>query len=192
MKAAFVITDYFIKQNWIRSEDGPWFRYGLEKRMSTLIIFIPAFLLGIYLSDFWATAVFFCSFFYLRSYTNGFHASSVQRCFICSIILEVIFLQFVQPQLSKNSTLLWIVYFISLTLILLFAPYRHPNIPLTKEELLACRKIVVQRIFILSGIIGFTWIFRLRRITCSIINGLAMAAFLLGLAYIIKGRTEHE
>lgn len=192
MKVTSKITDYFIQQNWICAEDGPWFRYGLEKRLSTLIIFIPAFLLAVLLSGFWAAAAFFFSFFYLRSYTNGFHASSIHRCFILSIVLEVIFLRFIQPEISRNAPLLWTVYSMSLTSIFLFAPYRHPNMPLTTEQLLACKKTVIQRIVILSSLIAITWIYKLRVITCSIINGIALAAFLLGLAYIIRGSKSHE
>ena len=192
MKVASIITDYFIQQNWICSEDGPWFRYGIEKRFATIIVFIPTFLLAIQLSGFFAATAFFFSFFYLRSYTNGFHASSVYLCFFFSVILEVIFLQFLKPQLCRNHFLLWVVCFISLALILLLAPCQHPNMPLTREEVLACRKIVVRRTLILSTLIGFTWILQLRVITYSVITGIAMVAFLLGLAHIISGRKSHE
>lgn len=192
MKVVSIITNCFIRHNWIAPEDAPWFCYGLEKRLSTLIIFLPTFGLAVYFLNFCGAVAFFFSFFYLRSYTNGFHASSVQACFIFSIVLEIIFLHLVFPYICRSNIFSWSVYLVSLSLILVLAPYNHPQMALSENELLACRQIVVRRIFILSAGVGFTWIWGLRKITHATITGVALATFLLCLAYIIKGRNSHE
>lgn len=192
MRVTSWITEYFIRHNWLETDDAPWFRYGLEKRLSTTIIFIPFLGIAIYLSNFWIALSFFFSFFYLRKYINGFHAPTVQACFISTIVLEVVFLRFIFPYLSHHSILSLAIYLISLSIIVFLAPYKDPHLMLTEHEYQACRKTAMRRVWVVSVMIIFAWILNLQEVAHAMTTGIALAALLLCLAYIIKGRTSYE
>lgn len=192
LRIATYITEYFVQHNWIEPEEMDLFHYSVEKRCSTLIVFVPAFLLAVYLTSVLSAITFFLSFSYLRLYTNGFHAKSIHGCFVFSIVLEVVFLGFIYPIIRTAPMFSLVVCTISLTIILLLAPYDHPNMSLTSDELSACHHIVVHRVITVFLGVSFIWILNLSTIACSVITGIAMVAFLLCLAYIQKGRKLND
>ena len=87
----FIVT-LCIRKNIIKEENIAWFRYGLEKRIVTLVVGIPFVLMGIAISNIWTALSFFLSFFFLRTRMNGYHAKSILGCLICSLALELLFL----------------------------------------------------------------------------------------------------
>lgn len=64
---------YCVDHHIVSAESTSWLRYGLEKRLYTLLVFIPFLIVSIHLSDFVVSTIYIFSFFYLRSMTSGFH-----------------------------------------------------------------------------------------------------------------------
>lgn len=188
LEIAINITKFFVKKRWIEPEQSSWFCYCIEKKLLTTFISIPAFGLALYLAGFWPSIIFFGSYFYLRSYANGFHANSPLICFILSLILEIFFLGIVYPAVTAFPLLSWILNGINLILIILLAPFNHPKMHLTTEELKGCRKILIRRVVVLLFLIYFMWIIKFRLFFYSLTTGFAMVVFLLTLAYIIESK----
>lgn len=176
------ISDYFLRHGLIRQEDLAMFRYCLEKRIFSVIVFIPLIILGIVWTNVFTTIAFLGAFSYLRSTTNGFHAKKVVTCFFFSILIEFILFRFVIPLLTPTS--IFVSLFISMISILLLAPYNHPNMALTSDEICACRTLSRKRVFhlliafLISNLLSWT------DISIGLFLGIALVSVLLCLAYI--------
>lgn len=177
-----VLSDFCIRHEIITSEDLPMFRYCVEKRFYSAVVFLPLFLLGIIWTNFATTVAFLGAFSYLRSTTNGLHAKSPGTCFIFSILIEFILFKFVIPLLNKPNVI--VALCISFFIVFLLAPYNHPNMDLTPDEIDACRASsrirMVQLLFILliSSVLAWT------DFTIGLFLGIALVSVLLILAYI--------
>ena len=92
MKCIKNLTNYCVEKGIIAEDKSEWFQYGIERRLISILIGCPFFVLALILTDFSVSASFFLSFYYLRSRTNGFHAKSVHACLIISLLCEFFFL----------------------------------------------------------------------------------------------------
>ncbi len=184
------IIAYSLKNGIVSEDNIPWFRYGIEKRLTTTIVMIPFFLLAVLLTNFSVACVFLLCFYLLRSRMNGYHANKFIHCLIHSLLLEITCLLLVYPILNHLSvyTLSIICFF----LIFILAPYNHPNMHLNKEELYACKissRIRISCITVCNIIICALGFLDYAK---GIILGTMMAVYLLCLAYLRKGGTDNE
>ena len=128
-KIVFLCTEH----NVVTSEQTPWLRYALEKRISTIIVSVPFYFISYLLSSFETATSFFLVFYALRARTNGYHAKSVMGCLTTSIILSFLFLGMINSLLTT-----WISsFFVGFGGLVIYrwAPFDHPKMQLTKEEL---------------------------------------------------------
>lgn len=180
------IVSYCIRNDVISASDEIWFRYGIEKRMSTLLGMIPITILAVYLSSFPAAVSFLTSFFLLRRRTSGYHAKTPVGCLCTSILLESLFFLGLYPRL--NAVLMTICGGLSVVVIFFLAPYNHPNMHFTNNELLALRfrgRIVT---LMLLSVATACWNVQLLAIARGLMIGITMAAFSLCLVYFIDWR----
>lgn len=183
------LVELCVAKEIIKPENKDWFRYGIEKRLSTICVGIPFFLLAILLSDFLTATAFFISFFFLRSRINGYHANSIIQCLMVSLGLEILFLGLINPIL--NSAVMGILMTAAVALVFFLAPYNHPNMALTKEEILVCRKSARIRIIVLLLCFVLAACIKQRQLAAGITLGCAMAGGLLCFAYISEWRINH-
>lgn len=177
---------YCIAKNYISSADYLWFKYGLEKRFYTLVVAIPFFFLAVIITNIYTAFAFFICFYCLRSRTNGFHANTVWLCFTLSLLCEVVFLAVINPLLNTVGAL--VLAIASSIIIFILAPYNHPNMHLSTKEIAACRiSARIRSCFILLGVF-VCCILDTPTIAKGCSLGLAMAACLLCLAYILERR----
>lgn len=94
------ITDYCVVHNIVTADQAPWFRYGIAKRLSTLLVSIPLFAIAIFLTSFEASAVYYLSFALIRRRTNGYHARSWLNCLFVSMAIVALFLGIIYPILT--------------------------------------------------------------------------------------------
>ena len=184
------LTDYCLRHDIIAEEDIPWFQYGIEKRVSTVIVGIPVFIVAVLLSDILTATAFYVSFYLLRTRTNGFHASTVWGCLCSSLLCITVFLGILNPILIRPAAVG--LSFAGTVIVFILAPYDHPNMNYTEKELLACKKSSRFRcsaLLIFSILLHF---FDIPKPANGLSLGIAMAAFLLCLAYILNGGTHHE
>lgn len=107
-------TNYCINNKLISRDNEAWFRYGLEKRICTLIVLVPFAIVAINISEFWTALFYMISFYYLRSQTNGYHAKTHWGCFIGSLLLLLFFVFFIEPMLDA----FWILVLVSITVMI--------------------------------------------------------------------------
>lgn len=182
------IVNSCIQRKIITEDDAEWFRYGLEKRLLSIIMSIPFFAIAAALSNFWVASSFFFSFYFLRYRMSGYHAKSVLACTVASLSLEFLFFCIVYPLLNCFAS--GMIMIIVILLVVSLAPYNHPNMNFTDEELLACKKSSRTRlcllvlIFFLALIHNWDWIVKGFALGC------AMASPLLCIAYISEWRIK--
>lgn len=174
-------TDMCVRKGYVTVERAPWLRYALEKRVTFILISVPICILGIILAP-PAMAISFClSFYLLRVRTNGFHARSRIKCFILSLISVGIFLGLLPRVL--NTTIEFTLLVFAATLICKLAPFNHPNMALTKEELTVCAHSAKRRLALLMTAAFLAHIVRFRHLATGIIEGIIMVTMSLVLAY---------
>lgn len=191
LKVVDVITHYCIKEGIVKADDAPWLRYGLEKRIATLLVGIPFFILAFTISNFTCAIAFFITYFYVKKYLGGYHAQTIWKCLLYSLLMELAFL-LIMPRLLISLTFL-VMLAGSVLIVLKLAPYNHPNLHLTKDEVIACRKQGRKRIYISSLVAIVSWLAGLREFAKGCTIGIVMASTLLCLGYINEWRNiQHE
>lgn len=178
------ITSCLLKHDIISENDVDIFRYGLEKRLSTFLIGIPFFLLAVFLIGPLPAGAFFLGFFFLRSKTNGFHAKSTIGCMALSLLMEFVFTIGIFPLLSTIPNIL--IGLLCTVCVFQFAPYVHPNLPLSQAEIAVIRRQARIRVLGLVFTSWLTELFHWDDFSNGIILGMAMDAFVLCLPSLIK------
>lgn len=190
MKPIDSFTNLCLNNGYITQEQALWLRYGLEKRISTFLISIPMLIVGSWISSPVMAVSFYTSFCLLRSRTNGIHAKSFGGCFILSILTEVVFLG-VLPRFWNNVVA--IVLLIASTISIYFlAPYNHPNMDLSSEELVECARSAKRRLFALILFLVVMRILQFNQLAAGVLLGIVMVAVTLTFAYIPKGERQYE
>ena len=185
------LTYYCLNEELIKSEDVPWFKYGLEKRISTIIVGIPFLIIAFLISSFLCAVSFFASYFFVRKYIGGYHAKSVLGCIFFSLLMEIVFLGCL-PYLI-NTPFLSGIHVISIVAVFLLAPYNHPNMHLSLDEITVCKKKGRHRICIATLICLIVQLAEGSEIAKGCTIGIVMAATLLCFGYIFNWRnTYHE
>ena len=180
------IVNYCLKNDIISENQVPWLRYGIEKRLSSIIGLISFTILAVFLSDFWCSVWFIFSFYILRKRINGYHSKTPFGCFCISLTMELLFFKFVYPILTPIIAILVSIFCI--VILLLFAPYNHPNIHYSAEEILALKKSIRHRVSMLSAIFLISFTMQKSSSLQGLTLGMAMAAYMLSLAYITEWR----
>lgn len=181
-----VVINYCNNHGIITINEMPILRYCLEKKIYTFAVTIPIFILCIHLSDIFTSISFIASFYYLRSATGGFHAKNVVHCFIGSIGSVYILFKFIQPLLKPHFC--GITTVVSFYLIWHYAPYNHPNMNFSSDEICACQQrsrkrlcVVIMLMLIISRHHGASRIL-------GIMLGLLLDASLLSAGYLFNFR----
>lgn len=130
-------SDKYVKAEIIDKEMVDWFIYAVEKRVLTVITVSILYLIAALITNTWTAISYLLSFYFLRCRTSGYHANSYLGCLCCSILLEIFFLLILLPVLNKH--IVYILNIVSLIIIFGLAPFNHPNMSMTAEEIRACR-----------------------------------------------------
>lgn len=174
-------TEYCVRKDIISSSEAEWFSYGLVQRCEKLIALCFLFPLGWFFSSFSSSFAFYLSFFLLRTHTNGYHAKTFVGCLLFSVCSECVLFLLIFPNLS-GSVVLWILVLSSIT-IFLFAPYDHPNLHMTKEELAASKHMAMLTVLILDMALILSLSMQFYAFANGLALGLGFTAFLLIVAY---------
>lgn len=180
------LVEHCVKRGYVSEQQAPWLSYALKKHMSSLVATIPILILASLLSTPIAAWSFYFSFSWLRSRTNGIHAKTFQGCLVASLLSVLVFMGLLYQLLIDPVIVVLVLG--SVVIIWVFAPFNHPNMHLTREETLACAISAKRRVVsLLSGALVLR-VLNLQEASTGIILGIAMAAALLALAYLFKGK----
>ncbi len=177
---------YCVQQGIIQKEQLPWFIYGLAKRLSSFLVSIPFFIISLYCTSLECTFSFFAAFYLLRRRTNGYHAQSACACLCISLLLEILLLSIVNSLFSGYFFLFCVTS--SIVLICKLAPFNHPNMNYTEDEIAACRSSAHLYTYILTFLSSVTYVTGLHELAKGLVLGITMTAVLLCMAYIIEWR----
>lgn len=178
------LVNYCVINGYVSEQQAPWLKYGLQKRIIGLIVAIPFILLGILVSNIPLTITYYSCFRFLRCRTNGLHAKTVLGCFLASIICVVFFLGLIAPALN-----FWITYILlagSSAVIFFLAPYKHPNLELSKIEISVCARSSKFRLCTMLFAYLVMTFFKFHCIAKGIVLSIVTTAVMLVLAYILK------
>lgn len=184
------ITEYCVCNGIVDDSNTAWLRYCIEKKVATLLCGIPFLVIAVALSNVVTAISFFVGFYELRRKAGGFHAKTIFGCFFASIFIELVFLGIFSPRLNLIS--ICIITAVDALVFFLLAPYNHPNMHLSNEEVFALKRstrtTVVSLIFVnvFSLVIGFF------SIANGLTTGATMAAAMLCTANINDWRISHE
>lgn len=182
------ITGYCIKNNIITVENEAWLKYGIEKRLSTFIGTIPFTILAIYLTNIPAALSFLVAFKLLRQKISGYHSKTVLGCMCVSLLFELLFLGVIYQCLDLEASMG--VDIICCMIVFSLAPYDHPNMNFSEEEILVLRQNARKAVLMLSILTLICYCNTLSSIAKGLTTGIAMAAFMLCLAYYIDWRNN--
>lgn len=184
MKQIESFVEMCIQKEYVSADDAQWLRYALEKRIASIMAFIPLLIVGLLITNPARLLAFLITFFTLRTRTNGFHAKSVGRCLLYSILGEVFFLR-VLPMVW-NDIIAFIALVLSIMLIWVLAPYNHPNMNLSSEEVIACAQSAKWRLSMLSLAVSVLYIWKQYQFAQGILLGIIMTATTLMMAYCLQ------
>lgn len=173
-----------IQKEYVSQDEAQWLRYALEKRITSTIVFVPLAIIGLLIANPASLFTFLITFLLLRTRTNGFHARSVGRCLLYSILGEVFFLRLL-PTLW-NEIIAFIALTMSIMLIWAYAPYNHPNMDLSSEEVVACARSAKLRLSILVLALCVFYILRQPQLAEGIRMGIILTASTLVMARELK------
>lgn len=189
MKQVDTLVGMCIQKGYVSQDEAPWLRYALERRVTSIIAFVPLLIIGLSITNPARLFAFLITFFLLRTRTNGFHAKSVGRCLLYSIFGEVFFLK-VLPMVW-NDIVAFIALAMSSILIWVLAPYNHPNMDLSSEEVTACANSAKWRLGMLVLSLSILYIWQQENLAEGILLGIVMTASTLATAYCLQ-ETEVE
>lgn len=184
------IVTYCIHNEIISAEDVQWFRYGIEKRIIFLLCTSLLTALVTYLCGVQAAVSFLIGFFMLRERIGGYHAKTPLKCMSISVTMVLLSFGLLYPYLNAGA-----IIFLglgSVAAIFLLAPYNHPNMHFSTEELNSLRPRGRIWAIILHLTAVLLWGIGLHTVARGLIIGITMAAFLLCLAYISDWRNRNE
>lgn len=176
------ISKLCIRHGIIKAEDVPIFRYCMEKRLLSTLLLCPLFFLGIQCASVVTTLSFLGAFSYLRSMTNGYHATKPGTCFVFSVLIELLLFKCVIPRLSIYIVI--VSTLLSSIAIFYLAPYNHPNMDLSHKEIKACRAESRKRLAILLFLLILSTLLSWSEMFVGLFLGIVLVSVLLCLAYI--------
>lgn len=179
-----ILVQKCVNEEYIPQSKAPWLRYVLEKKLSSILISIPFLVFGIFLSRLDTAVAFYIGFCFLRERTNGMHANTIAGCFVLSLLFEYLFLGVLFWRFSMGGVIFLAV--VSSVAIYLYAPYNHPNMGFSEDELRVCSHKAKIRLIIIILLSVLFYLLGQYTIVSGLCLSIAMAAFLLVFAYIIK------
>ncbi len=142
------IADFLVQQQQISEEEWEICQYGYDTLIYSMEQTILLLLFGICLHQIPGTLLYIATYFYIRRFAGGYHASTRLGCTILTLFTYLLSIGLGNaltyfPHFYIVIGFLQIIYYV---LIYQFAPVEHPNKPLTMDQIKRNRR----NIFILS------------------------------------------
>lgn len=147
------LTTYVIKVGVISKESYAVYQYGFQIGLEMLCCFSVSLSIAIYMQMIPEFIVFTGIFMLLRTYAGGVHLDSFGACFTCSVVVQTIVL-LIDSKYSFSILTSWIIIFISIFLVLKFAPVENVNRELDNKEKKHCKRMtekIIIGIFVVAS-----------------------------------------
>ncbi len=134
-KLANSLTHFFVKKKVVSEDEVEAYAYGFEILLSIIVYESIFVLISIFTNTFIPSLGFWISFFFIRTFCGGFHASTYFKCHLMFLANHVLFI-FLYKHLFLLIDHKWVsvfLFFSALT-VFLIAPVDHPNKPFLENE----------------------------------------------------------
>jgi len=142
-------VNYLLRNNAIFEEDRDIFLYGFHSLYSNILSITAILLISILLNQVQQTILYHISFILLRNTAGGFHAKTLLRCFVMSMIIWLLSLWCIQ-HIAKPLVCIWVAGAAKI-IVWKTAPVEHENSPLNefkRRRMKLLSKIVSACLFI--------------------------------------------
>lgn len=150
-----ILTDklvgMLIDEEIITSTEKEVYVYGIHQSLIILSNLAITIILGVISSMIWESIVFMFAYISIRIYAGGYHAETQLRCYVVSILINILALIEIKCFLFNGQ---WanICLIISQIIIMILAPVEAENKLLTTKEKVIYRKHVYVLVCLYDGI----------------------------------------
>lgn len=89
---SMLLTQTCLSRGLVDESYAEWLTYSIEKRLTTLSTLFLLCLIGFFGFGWKSTLSFSVFFLLIRKYTNGYHATTYNKCLLLSLLMEVFIL----------------------------------------------------------------------------------------------------
>ena len=179
------IATGLVESGTINAEDKEIYKFGLKYIANIFLNVATTLIIGFIFGMVWQSILFMVSYIPLRSYAGGYHARTPLRCYVFSIILTACVLMGMK-YLPYNNILLWVMAFVSGTLIFIFAPVGDENKPLDEMEMKVFKRRARIILFVEMGLICLLMVLNLAFIAVCLVVSVSFVGLLTVLGRIKK------
>ena len=179
------ITDSFIQNGVIPSEDKDLYTYGLEQGTLMVLNIATTIVIGIVLRMVWQSILLTLVYIPLRTYAGGYHARTQFRCYIFSIGTMSITLLGIKL-IPWTSIICLMVALCAGSIVFLFAPVEDSNKPLDQMEIVIYRKKTRMILSFLLVVNLLFWILGQKQVLICITMAIGLLAMMLVVGKVKK------
>lgn len=137
------------------------YQYGFFVLFSNILFLIITSLIGVILNVFLQSIIFYFTFFSVRQFAGGYHASTETKCEIFSTLSILACIVVIKLSTAYDfQTVLLIISAVSAVCIFSFCPLDTPEKPLSDKEFKYFRKISWIILLVISTLIIISYIFK--------------------------------
>lgn len=130
---AIKLTQYILKKEMITEESFEIYSYGFQYFLETITSTICSVIIALLLHMLPECIFFFLFFIPMRSFGGGLHMKTYFACFISSCLILTSTLLAIK-YLTVPISVSYVLYIISVILILIIGPVNHPNREVDTDE----------------------------------------------------------
>lgn len=171
------ISWYFLKKEMITPELYEWCVYTIHRRLCSFLSICGLCAVGGIRVPLSQVICFLAGSVCLRRYTSGFHAKTFAGCLIGSGAILIVSEWFIVPHLTFLAGLLLLV--MAESIITKKAPFNHPNLRLSKDEIEFYKKRTRQCLILLNLLTVFLLMIGFNCCAYSVVMGMAVTAISL-------------
>lgn len=134
-KVAEYVAIYFQEKGIIEKGQEEIYSYGLEEIFIEMFNILSIFLIGLLFRKVIETLIFVIAFRILRSYTGGYHAKTLWRCYVLTMLTVIIALSIIRYPIVVSRNVSIVLWLFSGIAIFLWAPVEAENKPLDQLEI---------------------------------------------------------
>lgn len=179
-KLALKTAEKFVRNNNTLYDKIEIYQYGFFVLFSNIFFLIITLLIGMIFDVFLQSIIFFFTFFSIRQFAGGYHASTETRCEILSTLS--ILACIVVIKLSKIydfQTALLIITTFSAACIFVFCPLDTPEKPLSDKDFRYFRKISWLILLVIVAAVIVSYVFNFQMVTVPCCMSLILESILL-------------
>lgn len=162
-KLSLLIAERFVKNNKTSYDEIEIYQYGFFVLISEFVFLLISLVLGLLFNALIQSLILYFSFFIIRKYAGGYHASTETRCEIfttlsilaCAVVIRI-------SQTHDFRIALLIIAIISAVLIGMLCPLDTPEKPLSEKEFKYFRKISWIILFVIVSLIVLSYCFKIK------------------------------